>query len=94
MLKAGRENLHTHLHYIAWLTERRRWLAGDTISVADLSAASQLSLLDYIGDVPWDDHPLSKEWYVRVKSRPSFRCLLRDVVPGVMPSPVYVNLDF
>lgn len=94
VLKAGRENLHTHMHYIAWLIERRRWLAGDTLTVADLSAASQLSLLDYIGDVPWDEHPLTKEWYVRVKSRPSFRCLLRDTVPGVMPAPVYANLDF
>jgi glutathione S-transferase len=94
LLKAGRENLHTHLHYIAWLTERRRWLAGDTLTVADLSAAAHLSLLDYIGDVPWDDHPLTKEWYVRVKSRPSFRCLLRDTVQGVMPAAVYANLDF
>jgi len=93
-LKAGRENIHTHLHYIAWLTERRSWLAGDHITVADLSAAAQLSLIDYTGDVPWADHELAKEWYVRVKSRPSFRALLRDVIPGIPPAPVYANLDF
>ncbi|TAK98019.1 MAG: glutathione S-transferase family protein [Rhodospirillaceae bacterium] len=93
-LKAGRENLHTHLQYIAWLIERRRWLAGDHLTFADLSAAAQLSLLDYIGDVPWDDQPLAKEWYVRMKSRPSFRCLLRDTVPGVPPAPIYADLDF
>ena len=93
-LKAGRENLQTHMQYIAWLAERRRWLAGDHITVADLSAAAQLSLLDYIGDVPWDNEPLVKEWYVRLKSRPSFRCLLRDTVPGVPAAAVYADLDF
>ena len=93
-LKAGRDNIHTHLQYIAWLTERRSWLAGDHISVADLSAAANLSLVDYSGDVPWDDHPLTKEWYVRMKSRPSFRCLLRDVLHGVPPAAVYADLDF
>lgn len=93
-LKAGRDNIHTHMQYIAWLTERRSWLAGDHITVADLSAAANLSLVDYSGDVPWDDHPLTKEWYVRVKSRPSFRCLLRDTVQGVQPARVYADLDF
>jgi glutathione S-transferase len=94
LLKAGRENIHTHLHYIAWLTERRKWLAGDVLTVADLAAAAQISLVDYVGDVPWDDHPLAKEWYVRLKSRPSFRHLLKDTVQGVQPAPVYADLDF
>lgn len=93
-LKAGRDNIHTHMQYIAWLTERRSWLAGDHISVADLSAAAHFSLVDYSGDVPWDDHPLTKEWYVRVKSRPSFRGLLRDVIQGIPAAKVYADLDF
>ena len=93
-LKAGRENLQTHLQYIAWLTDRRSWLAGDHLSIADISAAAHLSLIDYSGDIPWDQHPLTKEWYVRIKSRPSFRCLLRDVVPGIQPAAVYADLDF
>jgi len=93
-LRAGRDNLHTHLQYIAWLTDRRSWLAGEHLSIADISAAAHLSLIDYSGDVPWDDHPLTKEWYVRIKSRASFRCLLRDVVPGIHPAAVYADLDF
>lgn len=93
-LKAGRDNIHTHLQYIAWLTERRSWLAGEHVTVADLSAAAHLSLVDYSGDVPWDDHPLTKEWYVRMKSRPSFRCLLKDSVQGVPAAKVYADLDF
>ncbi len=94
MLKVGRENLHTHMHYIGWLADHRRWLAGDELTIADLAAAAQLSLIDYIGDVPWDDHPQAKEWYVRLKSRPSFRHLLKDTVPGVPPAPIYADLDF
>jgi len=93
-LRAGRENIHTHLQYIAWLTERRSWLAGDELTYADLSAAAHISLVDYCGDVPWANHPLTKEWYVRIKSRFSFRCLLADTVLGIAPAPVYTDLDF
>ncbi|MEQ9449484.1 MAG: glutathione S-transferase family protein, partial [Rhodospirillaceae bacterium] len=93
-LTAGRENIHTHLHYIAWLTERRSWLAGDHVTVADLSAGANISLVDYCGDVPWEDHPLAKEWYVRLKSRPSVRPLLRDALANIAPAPVYADLDF
>tara|TARA_R110000868_G_scaffold225042_6_gene477295 strand:+ start:498 stop:1166 length:669 start_codon:yes stop_codon:yes gene_type:complete len=93
-LRAGRENIHTHLQYIAWLTERRSWLAGDHVTIADISAAANISLVDYCGDVPWDDHPLAKEWYVRFKSRPCIRPLLRDVIGNIPPARIYDDLDF
>ena len=92
-LRAGRENIHAHLDYIAWLTDRRSWLAGESLSLADLAAGAHLSLIDYTADVPWEDHPLAKEWYVRLKSRPSFRGLLSDTFPGVTPAPSYADLD-
>ena len=60
------------LAYIAWLFEGRRWLAGDDLSMADITAAAHLSVLDYMGDVPWSVAPLAKDWYARMKSRPSF----------------------
>ncbi len=93
-LRAGRENIHAHLEYIAWLTDRRSWLAGDTLSLADLAAGAHISLIDYTADVPWDQHPLAKEWYVRLKSRPSLRPLLADSFPGIASAPVYADLDF
>lgn len=93
-MRAGRENIHAHLEYIAWLTDRRSWLAGDFLSLADLAAGAHISLIDYTADVPWSDHPLAKEWYVRLKSRPSIRPLLLEVFPGVTPAPVYADLDF
>ncbi len=93
-LRAGLARVAEHLAYVGRLAEDRRWLAGETLSLADLAAAAQLSCLDYLGDVPWDDHPHARDWYARVKSRPSFRPLLLDSVPGVAPARHYANLDF
>jgi glutathione S-transferase len=93
-IRAGKANIGTHLQYIAWLTERRAWLAGSALSLADLMAAAQLSAIDYLGDVPWDEHEGAKDWYARLKSRPSFRALLADNLPGAPPPPHYADLDF
>jgi len=93
-IRAGHYNLHTHLDYIAWLTERRNWLAGDDYSVADMAAAAHLSCLDYLGDVPWEDHEDARNWYARIKSRPTFRPLLADHIPGLPPPKHYADLDF
>ena len=93
-IRAGKTNLGHHLDYISYLAERRRWLAGDHFSVADISAAAHLSALDYLGDVPWDEHEPAKEWYARIKSRPSFRPLLADHIPGSPPPKHYADLDF
>ncbi|MBO6826623.1 MAG: glutathione S-transferase family protein [Sneathiella sp.] len=93
-IRAGHHNIHYHLDYISYLTERRNWLAGDELTYADLAAAAQISAVDYLGDVPWEQHPSAKVWYSRIKSRPSFRPLLADNLPG-MPAPShYADLDF
>jgi len=93
-IRAGQANLRVHMNYIAWLVERRRWLAGEEFGLADITAAAQLSCLDYLGSVPWDDYPAVKEWYAPVKSRPSFRPLLLDRVAGLTPPAHYPDLDF
>ncbi len=93
-IRAGHNNINTHLSYISYLTERRKWLAGNELTLADIAAAAHLSAIDYLGDVPWTDHLSAKEWYVRIKSRPSFRPLLSDHIPGAPPSKHYANLDF
>src|ERR1700733_7295970 len=93
-IRAGHTNIRYHLDYIAFLVERRRWLAGDHFSLADIAAAAHLSVLDYICDVPWGSHRLAKDWYARIKSRPSFRPLLSDHIPGTPPPEHYADLDF
>ena len=93
-MRTGYAAIRHHLQYIGWLAETRKWLAGATISHADFAAAAHLSALDYIGDVDWTVSVPAKEWYARIKSRPSFRGLLADRVPGVTPPEHYTDLDF
>ena len=93
-VRAGHANIHHHLDYIGYLIERRRWLAGDDYSLADIAAAAHLSTVDYLGDVPWTEHEEAKDWYARIKSRPSFRSLLEDNIPGAPPPKHYADLDF
>ncbi|MFG1462736.1 glutathione S-transferase family protein [Xanthobacter sp. DSM 24535] len=93
-LRAARSNLRYHLKYIGWLAKGRNWLAGDRMSHADLAAAAHLSVADYLGDVPWDEDEDAKAWYARLKSRPTFRGLLNDSIPGMPASSTYADLDF
>ncbi len=93
-IRAALRNIDHHLDYVSWLAERRNWLAGEDFSLADISAAAQLSAVDYLGDVPWERHPAAKDWYARVKSRPSFRPVLAEHMPGLPPPKHYADLDF
>ena len=93
-LRAGYANMRHHLEYVGWLAETRRWLGGDSLSLADFAAAAHLSALDFASDVDWTVSAPARDWYARMKSRPSFRALLADRVPGVTPPPHYADLDF
>jgi glutathione S-transferase len=93
-LRAAKNNIKYHLAYIGWLIRTRDWLTGDRLTYADLAAAAHLSAADYLGDVPWDADETAKNWYARIKSRPSFRALLVETLPGLPPSPSYADLDF
>jgi len=94
LVRAARNNVRYHLRYIGWLASRRNWLAGERLSYADFAAAAQLSSVDFLGDVPWAEDEAAKNWYARIKSRPSFRTILADRIPGLTPSPAYADLDF
>ena len=94
VLRVGRKNLIIHMQYIDWLSKNRDWLAGNTYSAADITAAANLSILDYLGEIKWRDYSYAKEWYARVKSRPSFRSILLDKIPGLLPPKYYSDLDF
>jgi glutathione S-transferase len=93
-IRVARHNIKYHLAYIGWLVRTRDWLAGPRMSYADLAAAAHLSAVDYLGDVPWSEDEAAKTWYARVKSRPSFRPILSEMLAGIPPSETYANLDF
>ena len=94
ILKIGLNNLKFHMEYIDWLTERRNYLGGAEFSLADVTAAAHLSVIDYLGDVPWENYHYAKLWYSKIKSRPSFKDILKDSAKGILPAKNYANLDF
>jgi len=93
-VKAGARNIKFHIDYMGSLLEERRWLDGDSLSLADFTAAAHFSCLDYIRDVDWNRNSSVKAWYATIKSRPAFRSLLADHVPGFPQPPHYSDLDF
>lgn len=93
-LRQGREGLRQHLTYLEGLLEERDWLAGGRLTLADIAGAAHISVIDYFGDVPWRDFPGVKTWYMKIKSRPSFRPLLGDRGAGSAPAVHYADLDF
>jgi glutathione S-transferase len=70
------------------------WLTGPKMSLADIVAAAHISVLDYLDAISWDNAPLGRAWYARMKQRPSFRTLLFDQVPSLNAPPHYADLDF
>ena len=93
-IRAARANIKQHMKYTNWLAGSRNWLAGARLTYADLAAAAALSVLDYLGEGDWREYNAARDWYARVKSRPSFRPLLNDRVRGLAPSTHYADLDF
>ena len=93
-VKAGARATKFHLDYMAQLLDQRRWLAGNEMTLADFAAAAHLSCLDYISDVDWNRSEAVKDWYAKIKSRPAFRPLLADQIPGFPPPAHYADLDF
>ncbi|MFO1184765.1 MAG: glutathione S-transferase family protein [Bauldia sp.] len=93
-IRAARANIRTHIRYIGYLADRRNWLAGKDLTLADLAAAAEFSCVDYLGEVPWEEDQRARTWYARIKSRPSFRPLLADFVRGAPPTKHYADLDF
>lgn len=93
-IRAARTNIRQHMKYTNFLAGTRNWLAGGRLSYADLAGAAAVSTLDYLGEVNWADYPAAKDWYSRVKSRPSFRTILADRVRSLSPVSHYADLDF
>jgi glutathione S-transferase len=93
-IRAARANIRYHIGYIGLLADRRSWLAGKELTLADLAAAAEISCIDYLGEVPWEEDERAKAWYARIKSRLSFRPILADLVRGAPPARHYADLDF
>lgn len=93
VLREAIKAAHGHLDYLDWLIDNRAWLAGPTMSLADLAAAAQISVADYLNGIDWRGHDAAREWYAVFKSRPSFRPLLAEKMEGILPPAHYAKVD-
>ena len=93
MLRDAMRLAHGHLDYMDWLIDNRPWLAGPTMSLADLAAAAQISVADYLGGIDWSGHEQTRGWYSVFKSRPSFRPLLTERMEVIRPPAHYAEID-
>lgn len=94
ILRVARNNIKPHMEYLAWLIKTRRFISNPELSYADFAAAACISVLDYMGEIDWTLYPAVRDWYGRLKSRPSFRSLLTDRQRGLSPASHYADLDF
>lgn len=94
VLQNARARLDWHFDYFSWLLTERTWFAGEKMTLADFAAAAHISTLDYLDTITWSSYPEITDWYMRIKSRPSFRPLLADRLDGIPPPRQYSELDF
>jgi glutathione S-transferase len=94
VLREAMKLAHEHLYYIDYLVDTRPWLAGATMSLADLAAAAQISVADYLGGLDWTGHEQAKGWYSVFKSRPSFRPLLAERMEVIQPPSHYADVNW
>jgi glutathione S-transferase len=93
-IRQAKRMMEQHLEVYEALLSKHEWLAGDRFTLADISAAAHISLYDYLTDVNWKRTSALTKWYALMKSRPSFRRVLKDRVRGVKPPEHYENPDF
>ena len=86
-------NADGYLDEMGFLLGSRTWLAGPTLSLADLAAAAQISVADYFGRIDWSGHDQAQTWYSVLRSRRSFQPILAARMAGIEPPPHYTNLN-
>ena len=94
LLREAMRQANGHMDYMDWLLDNRRWMAGPLLSLADLAAAAQISVADYLGGIDWRGHDRTRHWYAGMKSRPSFRPLLSERMEVIVPPEHYDKVDF
>ena len=94
VIRTAKSNLLQHLMYLSRMIASRGYLAAEHLTVADFALASQVSVLDFFGDIDWQRFTVLKEWYAPIKSRPSLQKLFSDSIPGITPPQHYADLDF
>ena len=92
-IRAALQNLDFHIQYFNYLLNNKNYFIKDELTYLDFLAAANFSVLDYLGLLNLKSLENIREWYFKLKSRPSFRTLLKDQIVGLNPHENYKNMD-
>ena len=92
-IRAALNNLDFHIEYFNYLLNSKNYFIKDDLTFLDFLAAANFSVLDYLGLLNLKDYENIKEWYFKIKSRPSFKTLLKDQIVGLNPHENYKIID-
>ena len=73
--------------------KKQDYLVTNNLTYLDFLASANLSILDYLGLLSFEDNNNIKDWYFKLKSRPSFKTLLKDQIVGLNPDEKYKFVD-
>ena len=93
-IRAAFDNLNFHIQYFNYLLNSKNYFIKDELTYLDFLAAANFSVLDYLGLLNLKSYESMREWYFKIKSRPSFKTLLKDQIVGLNPHENYKNIDF
>ena len=92
-IREALNNLDFHIQYFNYLLNSKNYFIKDDLTYFDFLAAANFSVLDYLGLLNFKSHENIKEWYSKIKARPSFKTLLKDQIVGLNPHQNYQNID-
>ena len=92
-IRAALQNLDFHIQYFNYLLNNKNYFIKDELTNLDFLVAANFSVLDYLGLLNLKSYENIREWYFKVKSRPSFKTLLKDQMVGLNPHENYQKID-
>ena len=92
-IRVALQNLAFHIDYLDYLLKNHDYLVSNNLTYLDFLASANFSILDYLGLLRFDNVDNIKEWYFKLKSRPSFKILLSDQIVGLNPDKKYKLID-
>ena len=92
-IRLALQNLSFHINYFDYLLKNQDYFVTNSLTYLDFLASANLSILDYLGLLSFENNDNIKEWYFKLKSRLSFRTLLKDQIVGLSPDEKYKLID-
>ncbi|MDR2526391.1 MAG: glutathione S-transferase family protein [Rickettsiales bacterium] len=93
-IEIARKNMKKYLLIIEKLLSKSEFVAGDYFTISDISISTQISTIDFLGEINFNKYPEIKRWYLLIKSKPSFDAILQDKNILIRPPHNYTKVDF